>query len=94
MWTDASSTRGLGGYILDHPFQPPSIDHIFTSRVPTRHVIKDDIQFREILAVKFTIKRWLSKLAGLRLIIYYDNAVVVSGLKRSTIHGPAINPLR
>jgi len=47
-----------------------------------------------MLIVKFTIKRWLSKLAGLRLVVYYDNAVVVFGLKRSTIYGPAISPLR
>jgi hypothetical protein len=34
MWADASSTRGLGGYILDHPSQPPSINYVFASRSP------------------------------------------------------------
>ena len=94
MWTDASSTRGLGGYILDYPSQAPSIDGVFASRVPTRHAIKDDIQFREMLAVKLAVKRWLPRLAGSRIVIHCDNAAVVSGLKKSTIHGPAMSPLR
>jgi Reverse transcriptase (RNA-dependent DNA polymerase) len=94
VWTDASSTRGLGGYILDHPSQPPFIEDVFTSRVPTRHAVKDDIQFREMLAVRFAVKCWLPRLAGTRLAIHCDNAAVVSGLKKSTIHGPAMSPLR
>lgn len=94
MWTDASSTRGLGGYLLDHPSQPPAIDRLFASRVPTRHAVKGDIQFREMLAVKFAVKRWLSLLAGSHIVIRCDNAAVVSGLKKSSIHGPAMSPLR
>ena len=94
MWTDASLTRGLNDYILNDPSQPPSINYIFTSRVPTRHSIKDDIQFREMLAIKIAMKRWLSRLTGSRVIIHYDNSAVISGLKNSTIHNPAMNVLR
>lgn len=77
-----------------HSSQPSAIGHISTSRVPTRHAIKDGIQFMEMLAVKFALKRWLPQLAGSRIAIHCNNAAAVSGLKKSTIHSPAMSLLR
>jgi hypothetical protein len=94
MWTDASSTYGLGGYILEALVSAlGNWPHIYVA-VPTRHAIKDDIQFMEMLAVKFALKRWLPQLAGSRIAIHCNNAAAVSGLKKSTIHSPAMSLLR
>jgi hypothetical protein len=94
LWTDASTNFGLGGYILDHRAQPVSIDHVFAARVPSRGQAKDDIQFREMLAIKFAFKRFLPRLAGSLVTAHCDNEAVCHGLRKSTIHGPAISPLR
>jgi hypothetical protein len=46
-----------------------------------------------MLTVKFAVKRWLPRLACSRIAIHCDNVAVVFGLKKSTMHGPAMRLL-
>lgn len=95
IWTDASGKFGMGGYILDHPDQLPSIqlEDVFSIRTPTRHRSKD-IQFKEMKAVNHAMILWLDRLPGSRLILYCDNDACVQGLQKSSMRGPAMAPLR
>ena len=83
----------MGGYLLDDPEDPPQCDRVFSSYIPSRHRVKD-IQFKEMLAVLTAIRRWLPRLASGRLILYCDNEAVVQGLRKSSIRGQSMAPLR
>ena len=91
IWTDASGTVGIGGFILDKPGQPPYIDGIFSRLVPTRHKEKD-IQFKEMFAVLTAL--YMFRPAGKLVHIYCDNVAVCWGLYKLFIRGPAMVPLR
>ena len=93
MWTDASGNLGLGGYILDHISQAPSLHNGFSKRTPSRHVDKD-IQFKEMLAVLTGIRAWLSSLEGYHIHVHVDNTAVFWGLIKTSIRGQAMSPLR
>lgn len=53
-----------------------------------------DIQFKEMKAVLHAIKLWLDKLQGTHLTLYCDNFPCVSGIRKLSIKGPAMAPLR
>lgn len=93
VWTDASETYGMGGYILKQPGLPPSPEDVFSIRVPTRHRRKD-IQFKEIKAVHHAMQLWQDRLRGSKLILYCDNDACIHGLQKTSIRGPAMGPLR
>lgn len=93
IWTDASGNLGMGGYILERPELLHSVQDVFSIRVPTRHARKD-IQFKEMKAVLHAVRLWLDKLHGARLILHCDNDACVQGLRKSSIRGPSMAPLR
>ena len=93
VWTDASGNHGMGGYILNEPSLRPSLQDVFSIRVPTRHRRKD-IQFKEMKAVQHAVQLWLDRLRGSKLILYCDNDACIHGLIKTSIRGPAMAPLR
>lgn len=93
IWTDASGSLGMGGYRLDHPSLLDSVTDVFSIRVPSRHTHKD-IQFKEMKAVLHAVRLWLEQLQGTHLTLYCDNDACVFGLRKLTIKGPAMAPLR
>lgn len=95
IWTDASGKFGMGGYILDHPdhIQSIQLKDVFSIKTATRHRSKD-IQFKEMKAVHHAMELWLHQLRGSRLVLYCDNDACVNGLRKSSMHGPAMAPLR
>lgn len=93
IWTDASGTFGMGGYILEHPDLLQSVQEAFSIPMATRHRQKD-IQFKEMKAVHHAIRLWLRRLQGSRLVLYCDNDACVHGLRKTSIRGPAMAPLR
>ena len=93
IWTDASGNLGMGGYILEHPDLLQHVQDAFSTRVPSRHSHKD-IQFKEMTAVLHAIRLWLDRLHGTRLVLHCDNEDCVHGLRKSSIRGPAMAPLR
>ncbi|KAF6238764.1 hypothetical protein HO173_003271 [Letharia columbiana] len=50
IWTDASGKLGMGGYIVELSNLSPSLQDVFSERVPKRELHKD-IQFKEMKAV-------------------------------------------
>lgn len=93
IWTDASGKLGMGGYILKHPDLLPHVQEVFSTRVPSRHARKD-IQFKEMTAILHAIRLWIGKLRGTRLVLHCDNEDCVYGLRKSSMRGPAMTPLR
>lgn len=93
LWTDASGTIGIGGYLLRHLSQDPDALHAFGKRIPSRYSIKD-IQVKEMMAVQLSISRWLPELIGKALYIFNDNQAVCFGLMKLSIRGDAMHPLR
>lgn len=97
IWTDASGSIGLGGFILgDPPGDPPDLSaarEAFSIQHSTRWKDKD-IQFKETMAILCALRQWRSKLAGARVFLYCDNEAVVAGITHSSIRGQAMAPLR
>ena len=91
IWTDASSRLGMGGYILQHLSEP--VQEAFSIRLATRDRRKD-IQFKEIKAVHQAIQLWLVRLRDSKLTLYCDNEACVYSLRKLSIRGPAMAPLR
>ena len=93
IWTDASGNLGMGGYILKHPDLLLHVQDVFSTRVPSRHARKD-IQFKEMTAILQAIRLWIDRLHGTRLVLHCDNEDCVYGLRKSSMRGPAMTPLR
>lgn len=93
IWTDASGRVGMGGYILDSATLKPSINDVFAERFPARYQSKD-IGTKEMYAILFAIRKWLSRLRGAHLTIHCDNGGAVDGLKKTSMQGNAMTPLR
>lgn len=93
IWTNASSSWGIGGYWIPHK-DSKSVD-VFTERYSTR--IKNKalhINVHEMRAVLYALRLWLSRLCDGKVIIYGDNAAVVAGLNKGSIRGGPMGPLR
>ena len=93
VWTDASGKLGLGGYILEDLQLTHTVQDVFSVHVAMKHRRKD-IQFKEMRAVLHAIRLWLHKLQGSRIILYCDNEACIQGLRKQSIRGPAMAPLR
>lgn len=93
IWTDASGKFGMGGYLLEDPEQLPSVSEVFSTRMATRHR-RMHINFKEMKAVLHAFETWLAKLRGTRLILHCDNEACIFGLRKSSIKGAAMAPLR
>ena len=93
MWIDASGGYDIGGHISESPTDAPMPDLVFSHRFSTRLCHKH-INVKEMTSVLFAIRKWLNLIAGKHLIIHGDNFAVVSGLKKRSIQGAAMAPLR
>ena len=95
MWTDVSGTRGQGAFFTD-PAESHSIvswQQAF-SKPLLRHHRHKDINFKEMHTVLLAIQRWLPYFKLHKLVIFTDNATVYHGLRRRSVRGPAMDPLR
>ena len=94
LWTDASG-YGIGAYILveDHTSFTMPAEHAlserFTSRLRPTH-----INVKEMTAILHALRKWLPLCAGSHVIFHCDNFAVTSGIRKSSIRGNAMRPLR
>lgn len=93
LWTDASGTIGQGGYYLIHMAQAPQLDRVFCEKTPSRQA-KRNIRCKEMKAVLVALDKWLPIFAGSHLHIHNDNQAVCEGLRKLSIKGQAMEPLR
>ena len=95
LWTDASSTKGQGAYFTDKPKEDHLVDwgQAFSKTISRHHQHKD-INYLEMHTVLLALRRWHKHFANCRLIIHTDNTTVLSGLRRHSVRGSAMEPLR
>lgn len=79
--------------MLKHPSELQEVQHAFSTRFPTR-LRKKDIQFKEMKAILHAVRIWRCFLPGAFLQLYCDNDAVVQGVRKTTIRGGAMAPLR
>jgi hypothetical protein len=87
--TDASGTKGAGGWVSQEgaPGSSPvagACADVFSTRLPRRHREKD-IVFKEAWAVLFAVRRWTSRLAGRHVTFYVDNSALAYALRSGSI---------
>lgn len=93
LWTDASSSFGMGGYYLHQDESTPLATQAFSVRLHTR-LRNRHIMVNEMGAVLHALQKWASEFEGAQLIIHGDNTSVVQGLHNLSMQGPAMSPLR
>jgi ribonuclease HI len=93
LWTDAPGTKGIGGYFLLDRALLPQRAQVFSRMVPQRHK-KKHINYKEMFAALQALQLWLASFAGRQVHVYCDNDAVVAALRKQTIRGNAISPLR
>src|SRR5437763_17218150 len=68
-------------------------EHCFAGNVQPRH--KDaHINVKEMLAVRFALKRWSTELTNCSLLIHCDNSAVVGAIRQKTTCGKLMTTLR
>ena len=82
--TDASGTKGIGGW-----FQKLA----FATSLPRRHAHKH-INWKEAYAILYALAKWSSLLRGTRVLFMCDNQAIVDALSNRTIRGEAISVLQ
>ena len=70
-----------------------SLDKAFSYRFSTRQRAKR-INFKEMTAVLQALVRWIETFKGSHLHIFCDNFPVMQGLRKNSICGEAMQPLR
>ena len=93
IWTDAAGQHGIGGYRLDHPSQIHDVHHAFSIPHHSRRRRKD-IQYKEMQALLYALRSWLSYLKGCNVYCHIDNDADLNGLRKMSMKGPAMAPLR
>ena len=95
LWTDASGNYGIGGYIItqNQSFSALPVTQLyseqFTSRLRPKH-----INVKEMTAILRALQKWLPIIQGSRLILHCDNFAVAAGVRKTSIRGSAMHPLR
>lgn len=95
LWTDASGRYGIGGYYLKDKEQEQDLtgsmafSRRFSTRLRHRH-----INVKETQAILHALRIWTPQLKGSHLIIHCDNEAVATGLRKLTLRGSAMKPLR
>jgi len=84
LYTDASGTKGIGGWWSSFAF---------SARVPRRYRHKL-IDWREAYAILFAFAKWSAHWHGYTVVIHCDNSAIVSALSTRSIRGDAIDPLQ
>ena len=68
-------------------------EHAFSKTI-SRHHRHKDINYLEMHTVLLALQRWHIHFADCRLIIHTDNTTVLSGLRRLSVRGNSLEPLR
>ena len=95
LWTDASGDFGIGAYILQggqttHTLPAEQVvSERYTTRLRAKHINE-----KEMTAILHAIWRWLPMCKGAHLLLYCDSFAVMSGVKKTSIRGGAMHPLR
>jgi hypothetical protein len=84
VYTDASGTKGIGGWWQNKAF---------SSRMPRRHR-KKHINWKEAYAILFALAKWGKNWEGYQIVFMCDNTTIVSALNKKSVHGEAINVLQ
>ena len=84
VYTDASGSKGIGGWYKSEAF---------SSRCPRRHRSKR-IEWKEAYAVLFAFAKWGHLWTGHTVIVMSDNSTVVSALNSRSVHGQTIDVLQ
>lgn len=95
LWTDASGNYGMGAYILqtDQNLLSIPLQQAFSERFTTRLRHKH-INVKEMTAILHALQKWVSLCRGSHLILHCDNFAVAKGVKKTSIRGSAMHPLR
>jgi hypothetical protein len=95
VWTDASGSKGLGGYFLQagQPLTTLRKEAHFSIATPTRHQGKH-IDYKEMYAILHALRLWHTSFAGQTIEFFCDNEAVVAALRKGSIKSAAIEPLR
>ena len=93
IYTDASGTKGMGGWIVTDPPDPRNARDAFALNFHTAER-KHDIQYKEMRALLFAIRSWRPRLASAYLVMYCDNKACVDGLAKTSVAGSGMIPLR
>ena len=85
----------MGGYYLlsSDSLSRLTNEKVFSVRFTTRNS-RRHINVKEMDAVLILLSRWTSVFAGKKVLLHCDNKAVVGGLKKSSIKGPSMAPLR
>jgi hypothetical protein len=82
--TDASGKKGIGGIYNEQ---------LFSDCVPVRHHQKR-INWKKMFAILHAFVLWHEQWATGRVRLACDNAAVVQGIKKRSINGSALRPLK
>ena len=96
IWTDASGSYGMGGFILSEDQNLHNIQaarQAFSTRFTTRLRAKH-INVKEMTAILQAMKKWLPICKGSHLILYCDSYAVTKGVNKTSIRGQAMHALR
>ena len=95
MWSNAASTKGLGGYSLSGSQTSPLPESALAITLPP-HLMKtkEHINTEEMGAVEQVLLYWGGKWRGKRLVLHIDNSAVVHGLINQSIWGAPMRVLR
>ena len=85
LYTDASGTKGIGGWCPG--------GNAFSTRISRRHRPKH-INWKEAYAILFAFAKWGSSWKGRHITIMCDNFAIVNAINNRSIRGDAINPLQ
>ena len=94
-WSDAASTKGLGGYYTSESQPSPQLDSIISIALP-RSIVhrREDINTKEMRGVEQVLLQWGRGWKGKLVVIHTDHQAVVYGLANGTIWGASMQVLR
>ena len=94
-WTDAASTRGLGGFYLTHGQARPEQNAAFSIAIPQSLANgREHINTQEMRAVEQMLLYWGREWKGKSLLLHVDNRAVAHGISNMTIRGASMQVLR
>jgi len=94
-WSDASSTKGLGGYYIRGTETHPGPESAFAISSPSYLAkAREHINTQEMRAVEQVLLYWGALWKGKSLLMHTDNRAVAHALTNRTIRGAAMEVLR
>ena len=94
-WSDAASTKGLGGYYTSEAQPSPQPDSIFSIALPSSIAhASEHINTKEMRGVEQVLLYWGRGWKGKQIVIHTVNRAVAHGLANGTIRGESMRVLR